>query len=216
MKNVKEFGEIVFELVGGMLGVMSGGVSVVCAVLGLIFTGNDKVPWGFLSYVALFVCLFISIKKNWPALKIHAPPIEIKADDQNHITFEVRNFSRNQNAQNVRVRLMAFEDNAPREKTRPVVPLELSPFFLAHAPISIQPGGEEHFELCSGITYGMSHYPQGEHGVMTDFQGVTCFWELNKDYPIRIRVTADDFPPTERTVRLNFKYQDGKCNFTLA
>ena len=199
-------------------------------------------PWWILL-VAYFVTLIIfaglllgiyklmGYFKSEPSFEIEGLLREMEALTPYICQIRVHNCSMEKTAQNVKVEILQMETSRERNK----------PYFEAKPPItlfpenetgnfSINPGAEKNFTLFDArkvegqsrsnvdlplvaYCYVWSEFKNPEHKTIDHKK--FAFFEKNSAYPIKIRVTAHDLPPTETEFNLKFIGDGSQCRFTL-
>jgi hypothetical protein len=213
------------------------GISAGIAAIVRIFA---HAPWWLVLVVFLagLVCvalLFWLILKFIRSLNSH-PDFEIEGISQNMPSFpryfcQIRVHNRTPNtADNVRVELTEMESSTEEGERYllPKLPLVLSPAEASDKP-SINPSGNLAFNLFNVTKQQVAHAPNlhvlihyvsAKFAVGADEEKSTLFGKLalfynNRNYRLKIKVTARDFSPTESELNLNFTGEGSRCRFTL-
>ena len=144
---------------------------------------------------------------------------------------QIRIHNRTSNtADNVRVELTEMESSTEEGERYllPYLPLVLLPAEVTDKP-SINPGGNLAFNLFNVTKQQVAHAPNlhvlihyvsAKFAVGADEEKSTLFGKLalfynNRNYRLKIKVTARDFSPTESELNLNFTGEGSRCRFTL-
>jgi uncharacterized protein (TIGR02588 family) len=189
----------------------------------------------FLAGLVCVALLFWLILKFIKSLNSH-PDFEIEGISQDMPSFpkyfcQIRVHNRTPNtADNVRVELTEMESSTEEGERYllPKLPLVLLPAEVSDKP-SINPGGNLAFNLFNVTKHKSAHAPNLHiwiHSVIAKFTvgsdeeksaplGKAALFYNNKNYRLKIKVTARDFSPTESELNLNFTGEGSQCRFTL-
>jgi hypothetical protein len=126
------------------------------------------------------------------------------------------NRRREQTAKNVQIELIQTSDNTGLAHT---LPLDLTPRshpFNPPQPVIIHPGAEYKFPVFTAhLQHGVATIgqPNPPSTVIMEFLRERIFFKLNTNYQWTIRITADNFPPTELNFILHFNEANGEWRF---